>query len=218
MRDIVAARGDGGNEFLALESKGPAARRWRDAASLMTAPPFLLFLLSVGLIQGSHAAYYSFSILHWTGLGYTATTVGFLWATGVVAEIFVLTRVRSLVRRIGPEALIIIGGAGGAARWLLTGMEPPLPFLFLIQTMHALSFAAAYLGAVEYIDRSLPKRLTNTAMALMSTTGVGAITGLATVACGYLYEARGAEGIYALVAAMAGLGAVGGAMLKRCEK
>lgn len=183
----------------------------------MTTPAFLLFLATVGLIQGSHAAYYSFSILHWTALGYAATTVGFLWATGVVAEIFVLTQVRGLVRRIGPEALIVIGGAGGAARWLLTGIEPPLPLLFLVQTMHALSFAAAYLGAVEYVDRSLPKRLTNTAMTLMSTTGVGAVTGLATIACGYLFEAKGAFAIYALTATMAGLGAAGGLALRRAS-
>jgi PPP family 3-phenylpropionic acid transporter len=189
--------------------------RWREAATLMTAPAFLLFLASAGLIQGSHAAYYSFSILHWTDLGYGATVVGFLWATGVVAEIFVLTRVRGLVRRWGAETLIIIGGAGAALRWTLTGMDPPLPLLFLVQTMHALSFAAAYLGAVEYIDRSLPKHLTNTAMTLMSTTGVGAITGLATVACGYLYEARGAGAIYALVAAMGASGMMCAALLKR---
>jgi PPP family 3-phenylpropionic acid transporter len=215
VRAFVAPRGDG--EAAALNSDETAQNRWREAATLMTTPAFLLFLATVGLIQGSHAAYYSFSILHWTALGYAATTVGFLWATGVVAEIFVLTQVRGLVRRIGPEALIVIGGAGGAARWLLTGIEPPLPLLFLVQTMHALSFAAAYLGAVEYVDRSLPKRLTNTAMTLMSTTGVGAVTGLATIACGYLFEAKGAFAIYALTATMAGLGAAGGLALRRAS-
>jgi len=193
----------------------PGRSRWREAASLMTTPTFLLFLFSVGLIQGSHAAYYSFSILHWTGLGYAATTIGFLWATGVISEIAVLTQVRGLVKRWGAETLIIIGGAGAALRWVLTGIEPPLPVLFAVQALHALSFAAAYLGAVEYVDRSLPKRLTNTAMTLMSTTGVGAITGLATVACGYLYEAHGAGAIYALVAAMGAAGAVGAALLKK---
>jgi PPP family 3-phenylpropionic acid transporter len=214
VRGSVAPRGDGENANLEASAPQPPQNRWRDAAALMTAPSFLLFLAAVGLIQGSHAAYYSFSILHWTALGCAATTVGFLWATGVVAEIFVLTRVRGLVRRIGPETLIIIGGAGGALRWALTGLEPPLPLLFLIQTIHALSFAATYLGAVEYIDRTLPKRLTNTAMTLMSTTGVSAITGLATVACGYLFEARGPGAIYALTAAMAAAGAAGGIALK----
>ncbi len=189
--------------------------RWREAAMLMTTPSFLIFLAAVGLIQGSHAAYYSFSILHWTDLGYGAAIVGFLWATGVIAEIFVLTQVRGLVRRWGAETLVIIGGAGAALRWTLTGLDPPLPLLFLVQTLHALSFAAAYLGAVEFIDRSLPKHLTNTAMTLMSTTGVGAITGLATVACGYLYEAKGAGAIYALTATMGAAGAAGGVLLLR---
>lgn len=182
---------------------------------LMTTPSFLIFLAAVGLIQGSHAAYYSFSILHWTDLGYGAAVIGFLWATGVVAEIFVLTQVRGLVKRWGAETLIIIGGAGAMLRWTLTGIDPPLPLLFLVQTLHALSFAAAYLGAVEYVDHTLPKHLTNTAMTLMSTTGVGAITGLATVACGYLYEGAGAGAIYALTAAMGAAGAAGGVLLAR---
>ncbi|MFN0022476.1 MAG: MFS transporter [Parvularculaceae bacterium] len=196
-------------------ASGKADKRWREAAAPMTTPSVLLFLAAVGLIQGSHAAYYSFSILHWTALGFGATTIGFLWAAGVVAEIFVLTKVRGLVKRLGPEALIVIGASAAALRWTLTALEPPLPVLFLVQTLHALSFAAAYLGAVEYIDRTLPKRLANTAMTLMSTTGVGAITGIATVACGYLYEADGAGAIYALTAVMGALGAIGGVMLMR---
>lgn len=197
------------------EGRPVPPNRWREAAALMTTPSFLLFLATAGLIQGSHAAYYSFSILHWSALDYTASTIGFLWAVGVVAEIGVLTQVRGLVRRAGPEALLVIGGLGAALRWTLTGLEPPLPILFIVQTLHALSFAAAYLGAVEYVDRSLPKRLTNTAMTLMSTTGVGAITGLATIACGYLYEANGAKAIYALTAAMGAVGAAGGFLLSR---
>lgn len=215
VRDFGAPRGHGENASLEASAPQLLQSRWREAATLMTTPSFLLFIAAVGFILGSHAAYYSFSILDWTAQGLAATTVGFLWATGVVAEIFVLTQVRGLVRRIGPEKLIIIGWAGAALRWTLTGLAPPLPLLFLIQTMHALSFAAAYLGAVEYIDRSLPRRLTNTAMTLMSTMGVGAITGLATIACGYLYEAEGARAIYALTAAMAGLGAVSAMSLRR---
>jgi len=204
---------------LPLSASGSGAastgERWKQAGSLMTTPGFLLLLATGGLIQGSHAAYYSFSILHWSALGYSTMTVGLLWATGVVAEIVVLTQVRPLMRRVGPEALLIIGGAGAALRWTLTGLEPPLGVLFAVQALHALSFAAAYLGAVEHIDRHVPKALTNTAMTLMSTTGVGAITGIATVACGYLYEAKGAGAIYALVAAMGALGAVGGVVLMR---
>lgn len=188
---------------------------WKDALALVRSPRFATLVVSAGLIQGSHAAYYSFSILHWTALGYSASTVGLLWATGVVAEIFVLTQVRAFARRIGPAMLIAIGGAGAVVRWSLTGLEPPLGVLFVLQAMHALTFAAAYLGALEEIDRTVPKHLTNTAMTLMSTTGVGAITGLATVACGYLYEGAGAMAMYALTAAMGAGGLVGAHALKR---
>jgi PPP family 3-phenylpropionic acid transporter len=188
---------------------------WRDALALVREKPFALLVLSAGLIQGSHAGYYSFSILHWTALGCSPGVIGWLWAAGVVAEIILLTRARAFAARFAPAMFVAIGGAGAALRWTLTGLEPPLALLFLVQTMHALSFAAAYLGALEQIDRTVPKRLSNTAMTVMSTTGVGAMTGVATVVSGYLYDAAGAGAVYALCALMGAAGAFGAILLCR---
>ncbi|MEZ5895609.1 MAG: MFS transporter [Parvularculaceae bacterium] len=194
---------------------GAAALNWRDGVRLISNPVFALFLFAAAMIQGAHAAYYSFSILHWTALDYSPRTIGFLWATGVLAEIVLLMRLRALLRRIPPVWLIALGGAGALVRWGITATSPPLAILFLTQTMHALTFAATYTGSIEFIDRAAPRTLTNTAMTLMSTTGVGAMTGLATVAAGFLYASGGAPAMYALMAAMGGLGAIGAVLLLR---
>ncbi|MCA8895127.1 MAG: hypothetical protein KDA48_07705, partial [Amphiplicatus sp.] len=50
-----------------------------------------------------------------------------------------------------------------------------------------------------------PARLINTAMTLNSTAGVGAVTGLATIAGGYVFQSAGAGAAYFL---MAGMGAI----------
>ena len=178
-----------------------------EAPKLLGAPVFVIVLLAAGLTQGAHAVYYAFSYLRWSAIGYSEVVIGALWATGVTAEIFVLVAARRLVKRASPALLLSLGGAAAAVRWTLTAMEPPLGFLFLIQTMHALTFAAAYLGAIEFIDRAVPLRLVNTAMTLMSTTGVGAVTGLATVAAGFIWSNQGAGAAYLLMAAM-GAGAL----------
>jgi MFS transporter, PPP family, 3-phenylpropionic acid transporter len=175
---------------------------WREAPKLLANPVFIAVMLTAGLTQGAHAVYYAFSYLRWEAIGYSAQVIGLLWATGVVAEIILLTRMRTLAARFGPAALLALGGAGAAIRWTITAMEPPLWILFLTQTLHALTFAAAYIGAVEFLDRATPTRLVNTGMTLMSTAGVGAVTGIATVIAGYVWQGQGAAAAYLMMAAM----------------
>ena len=179
---------------------------WREAPRLLREPAFLLVLFSAGLAQGAHAVYYAFSYLRWEELGYSPLVIGLLWSTGVIVEIFVLARARGLARRFGPAVMLMIGGAATFVRWAVIGLEPPLWILFPIQTLHACTFAAAYLGSIEFLDRATPLRLVNTGMTLMSATGVGAITGLATVATGYVWKSMGAGPAYYCMSAM-GVGA-----------
>lgn len=176
---------------------------WREARKLIINPIFIAVLFSAGLTQGAHAVYYAFSYLRWEAIGYTAQTIGLLWAMGVVVEIIVLTRARGLVLRFGPAVLLALGAAGAVVRWTITAMEPPLWVLFLTQMLHALTFAATYLGTIEFLDRAVPTRLVNTAMTLMSTTGVGAVTGLATVIAGFVWQGQGPVAAYLMMAMMA---------------
>jgi len=178
---------------------------WREAPKLVSNPAFLIVLASAGLIQGAHAVYYAFSFLRWEQLGYSTLVIGCLWATGVLAEIFLLARARGLAKRFGPATLLAVGGAAAALRWTVIALEPPLPILFVVQLLHALTFASAYLGAIEFLDRAAPLRLVNTGMTIMSTTGVGAVTGVATVIAGYVWDGAGPAAAYFLMAAMGGL-------------
>ncbi|WP_411820729.1 MFS transporter [Hyphococcus formosus] len=181
---------------------------WREAPRFISSPVFLGVLIAAGLTQGAHAVYYAFSFLRWEELGYSTLTIGFLWATGVVAEIILLTRARNLAYRLGPALLLILGAAGAAVRWFFVALEPPLLFLFLLQTLHALTFAATYLGTIEFLDRAAPLRLVNTGMTLMSTTGVGAVTGLATVIAGYVWQSSGAGPAYMMMAFMGAIAVI----------
>ena len=126
-----------------------------------------------------------------------------------------MARARPLARRLGVSLLLAVGGGAALVRWLLTAAEPTLGILFLIQMLHAFTFGAAYLGAVEFIDRAIPVRFVNTGMVLFSTTGVGALTGLATVIAGYIFEAYGAGAAYRLMAGLGGASMVLALILRR---
>ncbi|MEL6362489.1 MAG: MFS transporter [Pseudomonadota bacterium] len=205
---------------LMIPYQGAHARRslsLKRASKLLGRMPFLLFIFAAGAIQASHATYYAFSIVHWEGQGFAYSTIGWLWATGVLAEIVLLVRARQVLLKLPATVLIAIGGIAGVVRWSIVPMGPPLPFLFLLQTLHALTFAATYLGSIAYVERRVPKQLTTTAMTILSTTGVGAASGAATVVASQLYEVSGAMAAYGLMAVLGGVGAAAALLLNRLQ-
>ena len=191
------------------EKFGPTQRlhAWRDAPQLIRNRFFLLAIVAAGLTQGAHAVYYAFSYNHWTALGISDSSIGWFWATGVIAEIFILTRARAFMRQLHPADLLMLGAGAAVIRWAIVAIAPPLWVLFATQLLHAFTFAAAYLGALEFVMRAVPARLVNTGMTLMSATGIGALTGLATFASGYVWQIAGPTSAYLMMSAM-GVGAL----------
>ena len=68
--------------------------------------PFILFIVSAGLIQISHSVLYGFGTLHWRNLGHSETTIGLFWSIGVLAEIVLFALAGKFKDRIGPLTLL----------------------------------------------------------------------------------------------------------------
>lgn len=178
----------------------------RLAGRLFRSPSFLLLVGATGMIQGAHAVYYAFSELHWARLGYSSVLVGVLWTIGVAAEIVLLLCARQAIARLGPTRLLILGGLGAVIRWPLTGMAPPLPMLIILQLGHALTYAATYIGTVEFMARAVPERYRTTAMAVNATLGSGLVSAAATMAGGRIFDTQGPFAAYVLMAVQAAIG------------
>ena len=166
---------------------------------------FVLFLGAASLMQASHAVYYGFSALHWKAAGLSETTIGWLWAEGVTAEILLFAVSGRIVARAGPPALLMVAGLGGVVRWSVLGATTALPALAAVQVLHALTFGAAHLGAMHFIARAAPPGLSATAQSVYAAVSGGIAMGLAMLAAGALY-ADYAGGAFL---AMAGLSAAG---------
>jgi PPP family 3-phenylpropionic acid transporter len=182
--------------------------RWRGVSELMRNRPFLLAVISTSLIQATHAFYYAFSALLWKGQGLSATVIGLLWATGVAAEIAFMWFLEPWRRRVGPEALVVIGGVAALVRWTAYAFTPPLWLLFPLQTLHALSFAAVLMGSLQLIERHAAPRSASAAQTISSAFSGGLVIGLATLASGALFDAAGVLG-YLGMSALALLGLIG---------
>lgn len=194
--------------------KEPSLSLEKQALALVRSPPFLLFIGTAAFVQSAHAVYYGFGTLNWQRLGYNEGTIGALWATGVVAEIVLFLCGPSVVARFGPERLLAIAGIASIVRFGLTSLSPPLALLFPIQALHGLTFGAGHLGAMRYIVRNVPARLSSTAQGLYSAAIAGAGMSVATAIAGPLYAAHGAQA-YLFAAAIGFVGALGGVMMLR---
>src|SRR5213078_5233215 len=83
---------------------------------------FLAIIVAAALIQGSHAAYYTFASISWQGEGFGGLTIAGLWVLGVLAEIVVFAVSPRFT--LQPWLLVMIGGLSAFARWLITAQEP----------------------------------------------------------------------------------------------
>lgn len=155
--------------------------------TLMLEPQFVAFILAVGLIQGSHAAFYTFGALHLGAQGVSGTAFGTLWAVSIVAEMALFAWSAPYVARVGPTALLALGGGAAILRWATMSLDPSYGVVLGLQALHALTYGATHLGAIHFIARAVPGRGAGTAQALYSAIGNGLMTALATYLAGQVY-------------------------------
>jgi PPP family 3-phenylpropionic acid transporter len=128
------------------EKKPAAGGLWRSGL-------FVTVVVGASLIQASHAVMYGFATLQWSARGLDGTAIGLLWAIGVVAEILLFAVSARITARIGASGMILIGALGAMLRWTAMALDPPAVLLPVLQCLHALSFGATHLGAMQALAR-----------------------------------------------------------------
>lgn len=117
----------------------------------------LLAIAAAGLVQASHAGVYAFGSIHWKSLGFSGSTVGWLWAVGVVAEIALFWFVGRSVGRSSGLALIALGAGAAIVRFVGLALEPGPLATFALQSLHGLSFGATHIGAMAALTALAPR-------------------------------------------------------------
>ena len=140
----------------AAEAADPRLEPVCGYARLRRQSKVLGFVVGASALQPSHQIYYGFGTLYWRPLGFSETTIGMLWAEGTVAGILLFWHGQRLLARFGPEGLMMIGGAAGIIRWILSGRLTWLPSIVVLQPLHAFTFGASYLGAMHFLSRATP--------------------------------------------------------------
>jgi MFS transporter, PPP family, 3-phenylpropionic acid transporter len=169
--------------------------------ALLARPRFRRFLLCAGFLQLAHGVIYGVGSLHFRRLGCSDETIGLLWSLGVVVEIAFFATTRRFVKRASAGGLLSLGAVGAIVRWLLLSTATSLPLLYAAQALHCLSFAAAHLGSMVFIERSVPEA--SAATGLHSSLSLGLALAVGMPLAGQLYESFGGGAFLAAVVASA---------------
>jgi PPP family 3-phenylpropionic acid transporter len=95
--------------------------------------------------------------------------------------------------------LLGVGSAASILRWGLTAFSPPLWALFALQSLHALTFAATYVGFLRFASEHVPDEHAALAQALNSALSGGVMMAAASAVSGYFYARIGAGGFAMMV-------------------
>lgn len=176
------------------------------AAKLHAQRRFVAFLICSSLFSASHSSIDLCASLFFRDLGATGAEIGLLWATGVVAEILLMTSAGGALA-VRSETLLVLAYAGGALRWFLTSQLPAPGWGFFTQPLHAVSFALVWLTSLEHVRRTSSPDTFGTAQGLfMAANATGSVLGM--LVWGPLYEARGGQSVFLWASALGAMAAL----------
>ncbi len=187
-----------------LDAPKPAHTTAHGAGALLRDGGFLAIILAAALIQGSHAAYYTFASITWQASGLSGLTIAGLWVLGVLAEIAVFALSPRFT--LFPALMVVIGGMSAVVRWVITAQEPSVAVLSVVQLAHGLTYGLTQLGTMGLLVRHVPGHVMARGQGYYAACA-GIVTSSASIVSGAVY-ARYGHGVYYVMAAMALSGAL----------
>ena len=146
----------------------------------------LRVLIASSLIQGSHAAYYVYSVLYWTSLGIPVSQTSLLWGVAVVAEILLFFFSRRLLQNWKVTTIFYLATFACIVRWLGLATANTIWLIAILQLLHSLTYAVAHYGMVRYITTQ-PQVHISKFQALYNGFSNSAMVAILTALSGVIY-------------------------------
>ncbi len=174
---------------------------------LVLQPAVLALFSACFLMSVAHGPYYTFYSIYLVDHGYAKSSVGGLWALGVICEIGVFFLMPALVKRFGFTRILWISFAAAIVRFMLIAWAVDyIALLLAAQVLHALTFGAYHAASVGLVHQFFQGRHQSKGQALFGSVTYGAGGVLGGLASGPIWQHWGASSLYTLSAVMALLG------------
>ncbi|UZE97845.1 MFS transporter [Alkalimarinus alittae] len=189
--------------------KQPAYSRQRAKGAFLKAlasPLVMSFLLINFLLQLSHGPYYTFYSIYMEDLGYDRSTIGVLWAVGVLAEVLLFFIMHRVMQRFSLRDIVLLSLLLTTLRWLMVGVYSEyLVMVVLAQCLHAASFGAMHAVAIHFVHRYFPVNIHGQGQAIYASVSFGAGGALGAIVSGEIVNAYGSPMAFNLAAVCSGL-------------
>ncbi|OTU47373.1 MFS transporter [Acinetobacter pittii] len=159
-------------------------------------PTVATFFAIEFILLFSHAPFYSFYSNFLKSLNFSTTEIGFLWAMGVFAEIFMFSIASKIFQRFSWRSLVVMCLLVTSIRWMLVAVFSHyfIGQLFA-QCLHAFSFGLFHLIAMRVIFQNFSAGQQGRGQALYSTMwGLGVAFG--SVLAGHFWKILSGELIF----------------------
>lgn len=169
-------------------------------------PEVAALLVACLLMAVTHGPYYTFYSIYLVDHGYDKSTVGWLWALGVLCEIGIFLVIPRIFSRVTPHRLILASFALAVLRFLLIAWGVELPWVVWgAQTLHAFTFGTYHAAAVALVHQHFRGRHQARGQALYTSVSYGVGGTFGGLASGFTWEALGPAWTYTLAAGSAAL-------------
>ena len=119
---------------------------------IIKTPSVVALLIGCTLMVSAHGVLYNFYSIYLKEHGYSGGTIGWLWAIGVICEIFIFMLMPKILHRYSLKAILLMSLFLGVIRFILIGASPDHLFLLLIaQMFHAATFGSFHAASIEVI-------------------------------------------------------------------
>ncbi|WP_447500081.1 MFS transporter [Acinetobacter oleivorans] len=159
-------------------------------------PTVAAFFTIEFILLFSHAPFYSFYSNFLKSLNFSTTEIGFLWAMGVFAEIFMFSIASKIFQCFSWRSLVVVCLLVTSIRWMLVALfSHYFVGQLFAQCLHAFSFGLFHLIAMRVIFQNFSAGQQGRGQALYSTMwGLGVAFG--SVLAGHFWKILSGELIF----------------------
>jgi PPP family 3-phenylpropionic acid transporter len=147
------------------------------------------------------SAHYSFFSLYLRER-FSMANVSLIWALGSIAELPTVLFSGALLRRFGVRALLLVSLAAITVRLAIYALSPSLVVLGVAQVLHAFTFGTLHTASVAYVNGKIGGSRRGLGIAIYHSLGTGVPRFAASIAGGYILEARGYPSLFIAYAAV----------------
>jgi len=161
---------------------------------IIKTPSVVALLIGCTLMVSAHGVLYNFYSIYLKEHGYSSATIGWLWAVGVICEIFIFMLMPKILRRYSLKTILLMSLFLGVIRFILIGASPDHFYLLLIaQMFHAVTFGSFHAASIEVIAYFFKGRNQSRGQAIYNSVAYGIGGTIGGLGGGYLIQYLGGQ-------------------------